>query len=210
MTAAAAIQRVGPCTLTTLVALATLGAAPAAASPDASLTKVEATRRFGAMADVGLPDGATVALVVRPIRALRAHAGLSHNAISLGQRVGVSWIPLAWWASPTLSLEYGRYAEGNANPLVRMATGDEAFSSAILERVGYRYANAHIGVELGRKWFTFYLHAGVSRLDTTVHNISSETMTEAAGRTTVTFSKDPSITVTGPSARIGFIVYLAR
>jgi hypothetical protein len=198
--------------LAALGALAILvGAPPAAASPEASITKTgEASRRFGAMADAGLPDGATVSLVVRPIRAIRAHAGLSHNAISLGQRIGVSWVPLSWWASPTLSLEYGRYAEGNANPLVRAAMGDETFSSAILERVGYDYANAHLGLELGRKRFTFYLHAGISRITTTVHNITSETMSEAAGRTTVTFAKDPSVTLIGPSARIGFIVYLAK
>lgn len=210
MTAVARLEHVGAGSLATVAALVMLGAAPAAASPLSVIKGDDATRRFGAMVDVGLPDGATVSLAVRPIRAIRAHAGLSHNAISLGQRVGISWVPLSWWASPTLSLEYGRYAEGNANPLVRAAIGDEAFSSAILERVGYRYANAHLGFELGRKWFTFYLHAGVSHITGTVHNISSETMTEAAGRTTVTFSKDPSVTVLGPSARIGFIFYLAK
>jgi hypothetical protein len=187
-------------------------ATPASPAAPASVTKALApvTPRFGVMADVGLPDGATASIVVRPIRSIRAHAGLSHNGISLGERFGISWVPLSWWASPTLSLEYGWYAEGNANPLARAASGDEMFSSAVLDRVGYRYANAHLGVELGRKWFTFYIHAGISRISGTVHNISSATMTESAGSTTVTFSKDPSVTMLAPSARIGFVVYLAK
>jgi len=162
------------------------------------------------MADIGVPDGATVSIVVRPIPSLRAHAGFSHNLISLGERAGLTWAPLPWWASPTLSLEYGHYADGNANPLARAATGDAMFSSAVLDRVGYDYASAHLGIELGRQWFTFYVHAGVSRITTTIHNLSAETMSESAGTTSITFSKDPSVQLTTVSARLGFIVYLAK
>jgi hypothetical protein len=165
---------------------------------------------IGAMADVGLPDGATLSIVYRPIRSIRAHAGLSHNLISLGERAGVTWSPLSWWASPTLSLEYGHYADGNANPLARAVIGDTAFSSAVLDRVGYDYANAHLGVELGRRWFTFYLHAGVSRINATVHNLGAETMAQSAGTTTISFSQDPRVQLWSASARIGFIVYLAK
>jgi hypothetical protein len=162
------------------------------------------------MADLGLPDGATASIVYRPIRALRVHAGVSHNLISLGERAGVTYVPFSWWASPTLSLEYGHYADGNANPLVRAATGDATFSSAVLERFGYNYANAHVGLELGRKWFTFYLHAGVSRITGSVHNLSSETMSGAEGTTTVTFTTDPNVRLWTVSARLGFVVYLAK
>jgi hypothetical protein len=175
-----------------------------------SASSSETTPWFGVMADIGLPDGATASIVVRPIRAVRAYAGFSHNLISLGERVGVSVVPLSWWASPTLSVEYGHYAEGNANPLVRAATGDATFSSAVLERVGYDYANAHAGLELGRKWFTFYLHAGVSRITGTVHNLSAETMAKGEGTTVVTFPSDPNVRLWTVSARLGFIVYLAK
>jgi hypothetical protein len=173
-------------------------------------SETPAAPRIGAGVDLGLPDGATVSIVVRPIRSIRAHAGMSHNLISLGERVGLTWVPLSWWASPTLSVEYGHYADGNANPLVRMVSGDASFSSAILDRVGYDYANAHVGLELGRRWFTFYIHAGYSRITSTVHNLSAETMSESAGTTTVTFSKDPSVRLWSVSARAGFIVYLAK
>jgi len=199
-------------TLSALVALpAIVWTAPAAASPETSVqASAPAVPWIGAMADVGLPDGATASIVVRPIRSLRAHAGVSHNMISLGERVGLTWVPLSWWASPTLSVEYGHYAEGNANPLVRTVMGDQTFQSAVLERVGYDYLNGHVGLEFGRKWFTFYIHAGMSRITGTVHNIDAETMTGNEGTTTVTFSKDPSLTLWAPSARIGFVVYLAK
>jgi hypothetical protein len=207
------IQSIGArATLSALAALpAIVWAVPASASPETSVqAAAPAVPWIGAMADVGLPDGATASIVVRPIRSLRAHAGVSHNMISLGERVGLTWVPLSWWASPTLSVEYGHYAEGNANPLARAVMGDATFESKVLDRVGYDYANAHLGLELGRKWFTFYIHAGMSRITGSVHNISSETMTGNEGTTTVTFSKDPSVKLWGPSARIGFVVYLAK
>jgi len=199
----------------------TVEAAPVARAAAAPSSEVQLTARavpaassgsprFGAMADVGLPDGATVSIVYRPIRAIRLHGGLSHNLISLGQRAGITWVPLSWWVSPTLSVEYGHYADGNANPLVRMVSGDTTFSSAVLDRVGYDYANAHLGLEFGRKWFTFYLHAGVSRVTGTVHNLSAATMSESSGTTSISFSKDPSVQLVSVSARLGFIVYLAK
>jgi hypothetical protein len=191
--------RIAPFPAGAQTALRTSAAAPSTSVP-----------RIGTMLDVGVPDGATISIVVRPIRAIRAQAGLSHNMISLGQRIGVSVAPLAWWASPTLTLEYGRFADGNANPLVRAVSGDTSFQSAVLERVGYSYANARLGVELGRKWFTFYIHAGVSRIAGTVHNLSTELMSEQAGTTTLSFTKDPNARLWVPSADLGFVVYLAK
>ena len=175
-----------------------------------SVARSERLPWIGAMADLGVPDGATLSIAIRPIPSLRLHGGLSHNLISLGQRVGVTWAPLPWWLSPTLSLEYGHYADGNANPLARTVTGDTTFSSAVLDRVGYDYANARVGLEFGRKWFTFYLHAGASRITGTVHNLTAETMSQDAGTTSVTFAKDPNIKLWSVSARLGFIVYLAK
>lgn len=187
--------------------------APTAAMPDTlGMTRratAETIPRIGAMADVGVPDGASVSIVYRPIRMVRTYAGVSHNMISLGERVGVTITP-SWWASPTLTVEYGHYAEGNANPVVRMATGDDTFSSAVLERIGYDYANARVGLELGRKWFTFYLHAGISRITGQVHNLSAEAMSESTGTTTISFPHDPNVRLWTPSVSLGFVVYLAK
>jgi hypothetical protein len=209
----------GSARLGALVALPLLAwAAPAAAqsaTPGLSAgvaAAVEPARmpRFGVQTDVGAPDGASVSVVYRPIRSIRASVGLAHNLISLGERAGVTWAPLHGWATPTLSLEYGHFAEGNANPLARMATGDQTISSPALERVGYDYGNARIGLELGRKWFTFYLHAGMSRISGQVHNLSAAAMSESSGTTTVSFSRDPNVTLWVPSASLGFIVYIAK
>jgi hypothetical protein len=213
----AAPAAASPATTDSLLATASAAAvAPATdslgASAAASLIAPAspASPRFGAMLDIGAPDGATASIVVRPIPMIRAHAGLSHNLISLGERVGVTVAPLSWWASPTLSLEYGHYADGNANPIARAVSGDATLSSAVLDRVGYSYANAHLGVELGRRWFTFYLHAGVSRITGTVHNLEAETMSTSSGTTSISFSSDPSVKIWTVSARLGFIVYLAK
>lgn len=192
-------------------------AAPAAASPDAqadvasgATPAAQRSPRIGVSADLGVPDGATLSVVYRPIRALRAHAGVSHNLISLGEQVGVTLVPLSWWASPTLSLEYGHFAEGNANPAVRRISGSDDSSSPALDRVGYDYANARVGVELGRKWFTFYLHAGVSRISGTIHNLDAATMSSSMGSTTVSFTTDPTVRVWSVSASLGFVAYLAK
>lgn len=194
---------------------ATSPATPSSAATSTQLTAVwhepgTSLPWFGAGLDVGVPDGATASLVIRPIRAIRAHAGLSHNGISLGERFGVTWSPLRSWVAPTLSVEYGHYADGNANPLVRAVMGDTTFSSAVLDRVGYDYANARVGIEFGRRWFTFYLHAGVSRVTGQVHNLTAEAMSQSSGTTSVSFSKDPSVELWSVSARLGFVVYLAK
>src|SRR3954465_15242351 len=76
------------------------------------------TGTVGLMTDVGLPDGGTASLVVRPIRALRVEAGVAHDVVGPGVRGGVTWIPLSSWATPVLSVGYGRFFERDANPIV--------------------------------------------------------------------------------------------
>jgi len=175
-----------------------------------SLAAALARPRIGAMLDLGVPDGVTTSIVVRPVAWLRAHAGLSHNLISLGQRAGVTVAPLGWWATPSVSLEVGRFAEGNANPLARAVTGDETVSSAALQRVGYRYANARLGVELGRTWCTFYVHAGMSWLAGNIRDLGAEAMSSSTGTTTISFPSDPIVRMWTVSSRAGLVVYLAR
>ena len=161
-------------------------------------------RRFGLMVDAGAPDGGNASLVVRPIRAVRIHAGGGHNLVSTGVRAGVTLVPLSWWLSPTVTFDAGRYFEGDANPIARRVMGDPTYSSPLLERVAYDYLYAHVGVEMGRRWATFYIHAGMSRVSGQIHGVA-----EAAGED-VTISEDPDLTVWTPSARIGLIVYVAK
>ena len=159
---------------------------------------------LGVTLDAGVPDGAAAAVVVRPISRIRLHAGPTHNAISTGVRGGITLAPLRTWFSPTLSLDAGTYPEGDANPLARKVSGDATFSSAMLERVGYRYANAHLGLELGRERATFYIHAGASYITTRLRNLDSASEN---GATMVTFTQDPVVNVWTVSARLGVIVY---
>jgi hypothetical protein len=159
--------------------------------------------RFGVTMDVGAPDGGVASLVYRPVRPLRVHAGVGHNLVSTGLRAGVTLVPFKTWATPTLSLDYGRYFEGDANGLARMLSGDDSYSSPLLERVGYDYANAHLGLELGNGRVTFYLHAGASRITSDVQR--SEVMTSETSSVTV---GDAHMTLWTVSGRMGLLFYL--
>ena len=159
---------------------------------------------LGVTVDAGVPDGAAASIVYRPISRVRLHAGATHNMVTTGARAGVTLSPLRTWFSPTLNLDVGSYPEGDANPLARMISGDSSFQSAMLERVGYRYANAHLGLEFGRERATFYIHGGASYIATQVHGLDA--MADD-GSTSVTFTEDPKVRLLTVSARIGLIIY---
>jgi hypothetical protein len=190
--------------------VAAVVAAPASARGDgvvAHAVPSSSLPMFGLSVDGGLPDGATASVIVRPVRFLRLSAGGSYNMVSPGVRAGVSLIPFNTWFTPTLNLDVGHYKDGDANPLARKLSGDPTFSNAILDRIGYDYVDAHVGLEFGKKWFTFYIHAGMSRVFSAVHELDSATASDNA-MTSVSFGKDPTITLTSVSARVGFIVYV--
>ena len=157
--------------------------------------------RVGVMGDLGVPDGGVVSLVVRPVRAVRLHAGVGSDLVTTGMRAGVTLVPLSWWCSPSLSVDVGRYPEGDANGVARIVTQDPTYSSPMLDKVGYDYVDVHVGLELGRTWGTFYLHGGASRTSGALHGLS-----DPGGA--VTFVDDPRVTLWSPSVRIGLIVYV--
>ena len=158
--------------------------------------------RFGAMVDLGVPSGASASAVYRPVRALRFHAGGGHNLVAPGVQAGVSLAPLATWISPTLTVEAGRFFPGDANPAVERFTGEP--SELAPERIGYDFASAQVGLELGREWATFYLHAGVSYLRGAWHG------EDAGDEATTTTMTEVDVRAVGVSARLGFIFYFAR
>jgi hypothetical protein len=146
---------------------------------------------FGVMADAGVPDGGTASIVYRPFSALRLHGGVGHNAISTGVRVGVTYAPFKTWFTPTVSVDYGHYPEGDANPVLRRFMGED-YTAEMLEHVGYDYANGHLGLAFGRKRFSFYLQAGMTRLTSHLY----DDMTSV------------KLTMWSPSARLGFVLYV--
>lgn len=164
-----------------------------------------ADRTLGVTVDAGVPDGAAASIVYRPISQFRFHVGATHNMITTGVRAGVSIVPLRSWFSPSLNFDAGSYKEGDANPLVQMISGDEGLHNDQLERVGYRYANAHLGIELGRKRATFYLHAGGSYIAGKIRNLDAATDGESS--TTVSFTTDPDVRLLTVSAKLGLIIY---
>lgn len=163
----------------------------------------------GVMTDVGVPDAATAAVVARS-RSLRAELGIGHDVVGPGVRGGLTWTPLKWWAAPVLGAGYGHFFARDANPLVRTVTGDATFSSPLLERVGYDFAYARTGIELGRKRFTFFIHAGISRVTGEIRGVAQATNAAAAdsGSMVTVSSTNPEVRIWSVSADLGFIVYV--
>jgi hypothetical protein len=179
-------------------------------STSAAVVAPKTAPRLGLMADAGLPDGANLSLVFRPFSWLRAHGGGGYNMISTGVRAGVTLVPFG--AGPSATIEGGHYFDGNANGVAQRFAGG-TFQSALLERVGYDYANAHLGLELGSRRVTFYIHGGMSYIRAQIHNFDSVVASQAAssggnGSTEISINQDPTVKAWVPSAKLGLIVYL--
>lgn len=205
-------ERVGPSRrFKSRAALAGLCATAAAATVALANSPAAADDwQLGVSADIGVPDGGTASVSLAPISMLRLQAGVSYNAVSPGIRVGATFVPLRTFVTPTLSVDWGRFKEGDANPMARRISGDDSIDSPALERFGYDYANAHVGLEIGRSW-TFFLRAGASRITGVAHDLESEisSMSDTSDpNTKVTFSEDPKVTAWVPSARIGLIFHI--
>jgi hypothetical protein len=203
------------CTGTVGIAVTALIVLAAVAHADPSITGFAApaspvTGTLGAIAGIGVPDGATLGLAWRPVHALRLEASFADNYISPGYRGGVTYIPFRSWATPTLGVAYGHFAERDANPVIRQVTGNPTFDSAMLDRFGYDYAAARVGLEFGRKPFTFYLHAGATRITAAVHDIaaaSSSSAMQSASNVSIT-TTDGHVVLWAPTVDLGFVVYL--
>ncbi len=164
---------------------------------------------LGVMMDAGLPDGANASLVFRPLSWLRAHGGGGYNMISKGIRAGATLLPFG--SGPSATLEAGHYFDGDANGVAQRFAGS-TFSSKLLERVGYDYANAHLGLDFGSRRVVFYLHGGMSYIRAQIHNFDSVVASTASenggnGSTEISVTKDPIVTAWAPSAKLGLIVY---
>jgi hypothetical protein len=142
---------------------------------------------------------------------LRAHGGGGTNMISKGVRAGVTLLPFG--SGPSATLEAGHYFDGDANGLARKLAG-ASFQSEVLERVGYDYANAHLGLDFGSRRVTFYIHGGMSYVRATIHNVDGVLAAQAVanggdtGTTEVSVKQDPIVRAWFPSVKLGLIVYL--
>ena len=166
-------------------------------------------RKFGAMLDLGVPDGLMASFVYRPHKMARVHAGLGYNGISPGVRLGGTFLPFGW--GPSLGLDYGHYFEGDANGLVGMFAGVAEEDRALLSSVGYDYVNLRAGMEFGGDRFTFFARGGLSWVHTSIHNIESVLQPKNGatnGNVTISIPEDPVVNAFAPTLQLGFIVQL--
>jgi hypothetical protein len=165
-------------------------------------------KQLGFVLETGLPNGMMGSVVYRPLGWLRTHLGAGYNLVSVGLQGGATLIPFGW--GPSLTLEAGHYFEGDANGLVRMASAGFE-DSVLLERVGYDYASAHLGLEFGEETFTFFVHGGMSYVAMDVNNIDvalqDATGSDASGPQ-LRIDETPSVSAFVPSLKFGFLMYV--
>lgn len=170
----------------------------------------ESLKSLGLMLDGGLPDGAMLSAVYRPLSWVRLHGGGGSNTVSVGLRAGVALIPFG--IGPSLTVEAGHYFEGNANGVAATMAGPSYEDTAVLDRVGYDFANAHLGLDFGRETFVFYIHGGMSYIRTQLHQINEllaeQGANDADSSTTLAINGDPTISGFMPSFKLGIVTYL--
>lgn len=188
--------------------LATAPALPPAAAPatverPAAAAVVARRHVVGLQLDAGVPDGVGLSLAWRPLSFLRVGAGALTNGASVGARAGLT-LSAPWRVAPALTLEAGHLFEGDANRVVRLVTRDPAFDHALLRRVAYDFATAHLGLELQGTRFGFSLRGGASYLRLPLQG--AEALTPADGTVQVRLT-DPTLRAVLPSVKLGFAVY---
>lgn len=165
---------------------------------------------FGVMGDAGLPDGLNASVVVRPLSWMHVHAGFGSNGFARGYRAGISVLPFGQVLS--LSAEAGRYGDGDVSKMVARFTGNPGDGSSALKQIRYDYANAHVGLEMGKRRAVFFIHGGISLVRATLGemrtSIPSSTYGAATPDTEVTVSGRPTVRLTAaPTFKVGLIVY---
>lgn len=144
--------------------LSSVFAACIAISIGASAQQEPRHRFVGIQADTGIPDGAALGLVLRPIPVesvdwFRLGVSGTYNGLAPGVRAGITFDPFRSPVAPTLTGEVGHAFSGT----VPHATGSPT--------VQYDYANIHLGLEFGnRNVWRFFLRGGVSWMNVNTSN----------------------------------------
>jgi hypothetical protein len=181
-------------------------AAPAPPAPPAA-PAAEPLPRLGLLLDVGVPDGAVVAVVFRPVPPLRFSAGAAYNYAGYGVRGGIGWVPFRWALSPSLNVEAGRYFESDLTWIADHSSGVPVELRPLLKHVGYSYASAQLGIEFGSpRGFSLNLRLGLSYFWTTIHGVG-ESVANVGGTTATLEVQDPRFRATLPSLKVGMLYY---
>ena len=83
---------------------------PAPNDAPGAASRAPRARFFGAMTDIGFPEGAGLSLVARPAPWARFHAGGTFNAFALGFRGGVTFDPMPTRVGVTGTLRAGAWS----------------------------------------------------------------------------------------------------
>lgn len=196
--------------LAAAVATAPPPEAPGIEAPPAAVEERTPSRDHGLLGlslGLGVPSGAGLSVAFEPLSWLRLHAGTGTNGASLGLHGGVTLRPFVWPVAPTLTLAGGRFFEGNATGLVSRTTPLSPFGESLLERIGYDWASAQLGLEVG--WtggLLFYLRGGVGYLASDVHGL--EEALEGVREGIRFEASDPTLRAVLPTAEIGLTLFL--
>jgi hypothetical protein len=162
----------------------------------------ERGHQFGALFDVGAPDGIGVSAVYSPFYFVRVHGGLSTIYYTSAIRFGVTLMPFQFWANPTFSADYGHYFQANLSSLV--GNGADPFARSLLKAVGGDYVNLHLGLEFGRpQKFQFYIRGGLSFASASPDNFS-DALKQSQNNNNLE-AANPTVHITIPSAKIGAV-----
>ena len=192
-----------------LLILAVLPALAVAQEPPAAR---EGFPRLGLSMAAGVPDGAVLSGVYRPLDWLRLSAGGSWNYFGFGLQGGAGVAPFHLPIDPTFNVEVGHYFDSDMSWVADQSAGVPTELRPLLKDVGYNYANAQLGIELGSsRRFVFFVRAGISYFWTTVRGASQVTnnyTTTTGSQTAVVRIADPELRATLPSLKLGVLFYL--
>lgn len=163
--------------------------------------------------DAGLPEGVSLALVIRPLSQLRLHAAGGTNSASMGFRGGLTVIPYwFWWVAPSLNIEAGYCRVGDVNRAITTFFQVPGWMKEYAQQTGYRYYSAHLGLEIGKSRVTWFVHFGASYIDgivrmprpvplTGINNVVTATTPD------VVLGQDASIQVITLSGKTGLVFH---
>lgn len=191
---------------------------PAASQPqvlpaeDATIStrsKGPSRRIFGFSADVGVPDGANLGLVILPTRWLRLSIAGGTNSATFGGRAGIGLIPLGW--GPSLNFEVGRFGVGDVNQLIRSTFEVPSWVEPYVQQIGYSYLNSHLGLDFRLGNFMVLIHGGHSFIRATVRSPSAVETQSSSGAVLyrVRLGEDGRVKIQTWSGKIALIYLFA-
>jgi hypothetical protein len=169
---------------------------------------------LGVSTDLGVPDGLNFGLVVRAASWLRLNAAAGTNSASVGGRGGATFIPFTFGRfSPTATLELGHYRMAAVNSIVGAVLGVPTWLQDYLQRFGYTYYNANLGIEFGTRRFIAFIHGGLTVVHGTASNtdpiyldsIASADPAAHSNSARAALKQDASIRAVSPAAKAGII-----